>query len=177
VESVINGIAIETIYLYVLIGCTALAFVLLLFGDIFQMDGPLDPILFVPWIAFTSLLGFIGETFNLGNSLTILIVSGLISTMIVFLLNVYVFIPIKNSEASIAVSEKDIEGRVATVITPIPVQGMGEIQIKSVTGSLNRPAAFYAPQEESILRGTEVLIIEVKGRVCYVVPYENDIKL
>ena len=37
-----------------------------------------------------------------------------------------------------------MEGRVATVITPIPVRGMGEIQLKSVTGSLSRPAAFYA---------------------------------
>ena len=35
-----------------------------------------------------------------------------------------------------------MEGRVATVITPIPVRGMGEIQLKSVTGSLSRPAHF-----------------------------------
>ena len=37
-----------------------------------------------------------------------------------------------------------MEGRVVTVITPIPVRGMGEIQLKSVTGSLSRPAILCA---------------------------------
>ena len=65
----------------------------------------------------------------------------------------------------------------ATVITPIPVRGMGEIQLKSVTGSLSRPAAFYVPQEVAAPRGSEVLIIELKERVCYVIPYEGSLKI
>ncbi len=62
-----------------------------------------------------------------------------------------------------------MEGRVATVITPIPVRGMGEIQLKSVTGSLSRPATFYVPQEVAAPRGSEVLIIELKrtGLLCH----------
>ena len=84
--------------------------------------------------------------------------------------------PLKNSEATISISEKDMEGRVATVITPIPVRGMGEIQLKSVTGSLSRPAAFYVPQVAAP-RGSEVLIIELKERVCYVIPYEGSLKI
>lgn len=86
-------------------------------------------------------------------------------------------VPLKNSEATISISEKDMEGRVATVIIPIPVRGMGEIQLKSVTGSLSRPAAFYVPQEVAAPRGSEVLIIELKERVCYVIPYEGSLKI
>ena len=60
--------------------------------------------------------------------------------------------------------------------TPIPVRGMGEIQLKSVTGSISRPACFYSPQEQTAERGTKVLIIEIKERICYVMPYESMIK-
>ena len=87
----------------------------------------------VPWEELTAV-----------NSWLILIVSGILSTIIVFFLNFYVLVPLKNSEATISISEKDMEGRVATVITPIPVRGMGEIQLKSVTGSLSRPAILCA---------------------------------
>jgi hypothetical protein len=54
---------------------------------------------------------------------------------------------------------------------------MGEIQLKSVTGSLSRPAAFYVPQEVAAPRGSEVLIIELKERVCYVIPVAHKMLL
>lgn len=173
----LEGVTLETIYLYVLIGCAVLAFLLVLFGDIFNFDGSFDPMLLIPWLAFTSLFGLIGEKLALGNSWLIFVIAGIISTGIVFFLNFYVLMPLKNSESTISISEKDMEGRVATVVTPIPVSGMGEIQFKSVTGSLSRPAAFYTPQEEPAQRGTQVLIIEVTNRVCYVVPYQGSLNL
>ena len=89
-------------------------------------------------------------------------------------MNFYILVPLRNSEASIAVSEKDLEGRKATVITPIPVKGMGEIKISSVTGIITRPASFYQPQEIEVKAGSDVLIIEIKNRVCYVVPYQEN---
>lgn len=170
----IGGIPIDTIYLYVLIGCTVLSILLFVFGDIFDFDGPVDPMLIVPWLAFTSLFGIAFESlFDLNHGL-VLFLSGGISTIIVFLMNFYILVPLRNSEASIAVSEKDLEGRKATVITPIPVKGMGEIKISSVTGIITRPASFYQPQEIEVKAGTDVLIIEIKNRVCYVVPYQEN---
>ncbi|MDT2813832.1 hypothetical protein [Vagococcus carniphilus] len=170
----IGGIPIDTIYLYVLIGCTVLSILLFVFGDIFDFDGPVDPILIVPWLAFTSLFGIAFESlFDLNHGL-VLFLSGGISTIIVFLMNFYILVPLRNSEASIAVSEKDLEGRKATVITPIPVKGMGEIKISSVTGIITRPASFYQPQEVEVKAGSDVLIIEIKNRVCYVVPYQEN---
>ncbi|MFC6348461.1 hypothetical protein [Vagococcus carniphilus] len=170
----IGGIPIDTIYLYVLIGCTVLSILLFVFGDIFDFDGPVDPMLIVPWLAFTSLFGIAFESlFDLNHGL-VLFLGGGISTIIVFLMNFYILVPLRNSEASIAVSEKDLEGRKATVITPIPVKGMGEIKISSVTGIITRPASFYQPQEIEVKAGSDVLIIEIKNRVCYVVPYQEN---
>lgn len=57
------------------------------------------------------------------------------------------------------------------MVTPIPIKGMGEITISNVTGIMSRPATFYTDQETQINKGEEVLIIEVRERVCYVVPY------
>ncbi|HCM89380.1 MULTISPECIES: hypothetical protein [Vagococcus] len=170
----IAGYPLDTIYLYILIGCTVISILLFIFGDIFDFDGPLDPMLMVPWIAFTSLFGIIGENFFNLKSLVVFLISGGIATIIVFLMNFYILVPLKNSESSIAITEKDLEGQKATVITPIPLKGMGEIKISSVTGTITRPASYYKPQVEEVKAGSDVLVIEIKDRVCYVVPYKEN---
>lgn len=170
----IAGYPMDTIYMYVLIGCTVISIFLFIFGDIFDFDGPIDPMLIVPCLAFTSLFGIIGEKFFDFSSLVIFLLGFGISLIIVFLMNFYILIPLRNSESSISVSEKDFEGQKATVITPIPLKGMGEIKISSVTGSITRPATYYEPQEKEVKAGEDVLIIEIKERVCYVVPYKQN---
>ncbi|MBM7688145.1 hypothetical protein BCR24_00085 [Enterococcus ureilyticus] len=173
----IQGIPIETIYLYVLIVCAVIAVLLVIFGDIFDFDGPIDPMLLIPWLAFTSLFGYLGERLFEWDHLLLFLASGVIASILVFFLNFYVLMPMKNAEATISISEKDMEGNTATVITPIPVGGMGEIQLKSVTGSISRPAAFYSAQDQPIEQGGQVLIIEIRERVCYVVPYKGSLQL
>lgn len=173
----IQGIPIETIYLYVLIVCAVIAVLLVIFGDIFDFDGPIDPMLLIPWLAFTSLFGYLGERLFEWDHLLLFLASGVIASILVFFLNFYVLMPMKNAEATISISEKDMEGNTATVITPIPVGGMGEIQLKSVTGSISRPAAFYSAQDQPIEQGEQVLIIEIRERVCYVVPYKRSLQL
>lgn len=167
----LESYAPEQIYFTVLLICAFLAVVLLIFGDIFDFDGPIDPMLIIPWIAFLSLLGYIGEQWFTLSSIHIFLVSSALSTGLVFLLNFYILVPLRQAESTLSSSEKSFEGRVATILTPIPCQGLGEIQLSSVTGSTNRPAAAFQSIEEPLAAGTSVLIIEVKDRVCYVVPY------
>ncbi|MGY3749662.1 NfeD family protein [Vagococcus acidifermentans] len=167
-------IPLQTIYFYVLIICAVISVLLFLFGDVFEFDGPVDPMLLVPWFAFAALVGYLGEMLTDWNSYFIIFLGVGISSILVFILNFYVLVPLRNSEATISVSERDLEGRKAEVVTPIPVDGMGEIKIVSVTGSMTRPAKFYEPQEEAIAAGKEVLIIEIRERVCYVVPYKEN---
>nr|WP_242596139.1 hypothetical protein [Enterococcus plantarum] len=160
-----------------MIVCAGIAVLLVIFGDIFDFDGPIDPMLAIPWLAFTSLFGYLGERLLGWDHLMVFLVSGAVASILVFFLNFYVLVPMKNAESTLSISEKDMEGNIATVITPIPVGGMGEIQLKSVTGSISRPAAFYAPQDQPTERGAQVLIIEIRERVCYVVPYEGSLQL
>jgi len=130
--------------------------------------------LLVPWIAFTALFGYLGERLTEFNSIVILAIGGGISLIVVFFLNFYVLVPLKNADATISSSEKDMEGQVAKVVKTIPISGMGEIQLQSVTGSHSRPAAFYSPQAAEVRNGELVLIIEIRERVCYVVPYKQE---
>lgn len=137
-----GSLSLETIYFYGLLVCAGIAILLFLFGDIFEFDGALDPMLIVPWLAFVSLVGFLGERLTTLSSLFILLIGVALATILVFLLNFYVLVPLKNSESTLSTTEKSFEGRVATVVTPIPITGMGEIKISSVTGSTTRPAKF-----------------------------------
>ena len=169
-----GSMSLEMIYVYVLIICAVLAIVLFVFGDVFHFDGPIDPVLIVPWIAFVSLVGYLGEKYIYWNRWGILFIGILISTILIFLMNFYIIMPLRNAESTISMSEKDMEGRKATVITTIPVNGMGEIKMSNVSGSINRPAALYNPEIGEIKQGTEVLIIEIRERVCYVTLYQEN---
>ncbi|GMB99644.1 hypothetical protein K2D_27330 [Enterococcus hirae] len=113
----IGGVALETIYWYTLLTCAGIAVFLLVFGDIFDFDGPIDPILIVPWLTFTSLFGYLGERLTELDSLFLLISSGAIATVLVFLLNFYVRMPMKNAESTLSASEKTLEGQMAIVVT------------------------------------------------------------
>ena len=173
----IGGVSLEVIYWYTLLVCAGIAIILVVFGDVFDFDGPVDPMLIVPWLTFTSLFGFLGERLTSLHAIFVFAISSVIATVLVFLLNFYVLMPMKNAESTLSASEKTLEGQIAEVVTPIPIKGMGEIRLKSVTGSISRPACFYAPQETPAKRGERVLIIEVKERVCYVTPYEEMLKM
>ncbi|MGC2933402.1 hypothetical protein [Enterococcus faecalis] len=48
-------------------GSADLRFLLIIFGDIFIFDGPVDPMLIIPWIAFTTLFGYLGEELTAVN--------------------------------------------------------------------------------------------------------------
>lgn len=173
----IGQYSLEQIYFIVLLICAGLAVFLFIFGDIFSFDGPIDPMLIVPWFAFTALIGYLGEQLTEVNSWLILLIGFAMSTIIVFVLNFYLLVPLRNADATISISEKDMEGRTAVVTTPIPIKGMGEIKFSSVTGSLTRPASFYEVQKKPLKNGEKVLIIEIRERVCYVVPYEENFLL
>ncbi|WEG73880.1 hypothetical protein [Vagococcus intermedius] len=171
-----SAVEMTTIYFYVLIVCASLSVLLVFFGDILEVDGPIAPILVIPWLAFSSLGGYLGEHFSGLNSFLILFISALIATVIVFFLNFYVIVPIKNADATLSSSEKDWEGRIGQVVTPIPQKGMGEILLKNVTGATTRPAKWYeVPQKNVSKQGEKVLIIEIKDRVCYVIPYDETV--
>ena len=75
-----------------------------------------------------------------------------------------------SSEVSIAYTDESLAGEVGEVITPIPVNGFGEIVIETVSCLDHKRAAGY--DNEEIDYGKEVLVIEVEDGTFLVREYE-----
>ncbi|MBS4209213.1 NfeD family protein [Bacillus sp. FJAT-50079] len=169
------GMAIETIYLTLLIISGSLTVLYLLFGDVLEgldeISGLLNPVLILAFITFFSAGGYILEKTTTLNSFLIIAISAFVSVILDVLLNVFVLVPMKSAEQSLSYTEKSLEGRVGKIIISIPADGFGEVIIENYSGMISKPAASF--ENEIISEGTEVLVIEVKNGVLYVVPYQK----
>ncbi|MGE7603697.1 hypothetical protein ACQKL5_14580 [Peribacillus sp. NPDC097675] len=168
------GVPLETVYLYGLIVSGGLTFLIILFNDVFsglELPDLLNPTLIFSFFTIFFASGFLFESVTGLQAGIIAILSFFISLVIVILLNVFVLIPISMAEASLAFHDDDLRGRVARVLTTVPVDGFGEVLIESTSGSISKTAASY--KNESIASETKVLIIEVKNGVVYVIPHNN----
>ncbi|GIN59782.1 hypothetical protein [Lederbergia ruris] len=172
------GYPIETIYLILLVVSGVLTLLYLFFGDILEgadeVSPFLNPVLILAFITFFSAGGFILEKVTSLNSYLIIAISAFISLLLDVLLNVFVLVPLKSAEQSLSYTEKSLEGRVGKTIVSIPTEGFGEVVIESYSGMISKPAASY--ENTSISEGAEVLVIEVKNGVLYVVPYKPSFK-
>ncbi|PTY77417.1 hypothetical protein B5V89_14465 [Heyndrickxia sporothermodurans] len=172
----IFGTSIETVYLVLLIVAGSLTILYILFGDIFHGIGEalsfLHPTLVLSFITFFSASGYILERVTSFSSILIMAISAIIAIILVTLLNVFVLIPLSSAEESLSYTEESLKGRVGKLIISIPQDGYGEIVIDSKSGMISKPAASY--ENHAIEEGKQVLIIEVKDGVLYVVPYENN---
>lgn len=172
----IFGTPIETIYLVLLIVAGSLTILYILFGDLLHGIGEalgfLHPVLVLSFITFFSASGYIFEKVTPLSSFLIMAISAIISIILVILLNVFVLIPLSSAEESLSYTEDSLKGRVGKLIISIPENGFGEVVIDSKSGMISKPSASY--DNIAIEEGKQVLIIEVKDGVLYVVPYENN---
>ncbi|GER66732.1 NfeD family protein [Weizmannia acidilactici] len=169
------GVPIETAYLAVLItaGCLTVLYLLFndLLGSIADAVNFIHPALILAFFTFFSAGGYILEKLTPLSHLLIITISIVIALILDTLLNVFVFVPLSTAEESLAYTEESLKGRVGKTILSIPKGGFGEVVIDSKTGTISKPAA--SVQDTQIEEGTQVLVIEVKNGVLYVVPYEN----
>ncbi|MEC5425951.1 hypothetical protein QGM71_21090 [Virgibacillus sp. C22-A2] len=173
------GTPIDTIYLIILIAAGVLTVLYLFFGDILdgisEASGFLNPALILAFLTFFSATGYVLEHVTPFSSLLIMAVSVLIALILDTLLNIFVLIPLSSAEESLSYTEESLKGRVGKIIIPIPEDGFGEIIIESKFGIISKPATGY--EEGPIAEGSQVLVIEVKNGVLFVVPYENDLHM
>jgi hypothetical protein len=171
----IFGLSIEAFYLTVLLIAGAVTLLYLLFGDflegIAEATGFLNPILLLAFITFTSASGYIFEILTSFSHILIISISVIIAIILDVFLNVFVLIPLSRAEESLVYTTQSLRGRVGDVIIPIPVDGFGEVIIKSASGSIAKSAVSF--ENKAIAEGKKVLIIEVKDGVLKVLPYEN----
>lgn len=166
------GIPLETVYLYGLIISGAITLVIILFNDIFsglELPDLLNPTLIFSFFTVFFASGFLFEAITSLHAGVIGGFSLFISLSTVTLLNVFVLIPISMAEASLTFDDNDLRGRVARVLTTIPVDGFGEVLIVSNSGSISKTATSY--KNEQIDSESKVLIIEVKNGIVYVMPH------
>ncbi|GIO25933.1 NfeD family protein [Ornithinibacillus bavariensis] len=170
------GVDIQTIYLGSLIIFGCLTVLYLFFGDI--MDGIsegipfFNPTLLLAFIVFLSSSGYVLELVTPMSSTAILLISLAFAFIMSALLHFFVLIPLSSAEESIAFTEESLKGRVGKVIISVPMDGFGEVVIDGKSGMVTRPATSY--ENKPIPEGTEVLVLEIKDRVLYVIPYDLD---
>ena len=175
VINILFGFSLASIYLTVLIVIGLLTVLYLFFADI--ADGAAEGILFfdpaviLAFITVTAAGGYLLETFSSLSHLLVLLFAAIISSICTALLYYFFLVPLRSAEVSLAYTEESLAGQTGKVITPIPVDGYGEIIIETVSGIINKRAASY--NHEEIPYNQEVLIIEVVDGTVYVQPYES----
>ncbi|QPC45743.1 NfeD family protein [Mangrovibacillus cuniculi] len=170
----LEGIALQDWYLYILIAMTGVTVLYLFFGDVaegaFAGIDWLNPVLIFSFITFTAGSAYIGELLTSFSSILILIGSALASIGITTLLNIFVLIPLSSAEESLVYTEESLKGRIAKVIISIPKDGYGEIVLEGNGGTISKSAQGY--ENEDIPEGSHVLVIDVEHGVAVVMPYK-----
>ncbi len=171
------GATLENIYLFMLILAGILTILYLFLGDFLDGIGEispfLNPALILAFITFFSASAYILEITTSLSTMLIAAISITIAFILDAVLNIFVFIPMASAEESLSYTEDSLKGRVGKIIISIPMDGFGEMIIKSKSGTISKPAASY--DNETINEGQQVLVIEVKNGVLYVIPYEEEL--
>ncbi|SEO36204.1 hypothetical protein SAMN04488134_106189 [Amphibacillus marinus] len=156
---------IQTIYLYGLIIGGIITILYMLIGDVFEAIGEitvgsiLNPTVVLSFISVLCGAGYIMELRETLDSLSIFVLATLISLVIVSLLHFFILVPLAKSEQSTAFSIVDFIGKEGEVITTIPVNGLGEVLIKSGLGSTGNIAKCASNTE--ISQGSSILVLEI----------------
>ncbi|MFJ8063487.1 hypothetical protein ACIQYS_02515 [Psychrobacillus sp. NPDC096426] len=163
---------IEQIFLYGLIAIGLITILYVLFADAIDgMDsGILNPTTVLTFLLFICATGFILLKLTNWNEELIIIVAIVVSSIITFLLYFFVLVPLASAEVSTAYTNESLQGQVARVIVPIPMDGFGEIVIETVNGIVSKRATGY--DREEIDYDKRVLIIDVEDGTFFVKEYE-----
>lgn len=183
----LDGATMEQIYLYLLVGGVVLLVVILLLGDIMDaITGHLDVLPFGPSeiVLFASFLGGVGLLLqklfsSVFPSISILIVSGIASFLLTFLISYFLIRPLKHMESSSAVDLEDMVGRKGIITMEIKEgsESLGEVKVEHDLGYIFRTA--ISRDAKALPLDTEVVVWEVKDNRFVVyqksVSNENDI--
>lgn len=168
-------VALSTVYLTIVIAIGLCMVLYLFFADVADgvTDGIpfLDPAVILAFITATAAAGYILEVFSELSHLVIFLTSMVISFIFTALLYYFFLVPLRSAETSLTYTEESLAGQTGRVITPIPVDGFGEVLIETVSGNIHKRAASY--NQEDIPYGQEILVIEVMNGTLYVQAYES----
>jgi NfeD-like. len=151
------------LYTLCLTGSLILLFLFLVLGD--ALDFIFDSIDFINGLTLISTLSVFGASgylltkYSVLGTIAVLIIAILIALSIATVVSIIYLKTKNNSDSSIAYSMKDLEGKVAEVITSIPEDGYGEVIIKMGASTVNYTAKSY--DLNYIKEGSKVVVIMV----------------
>ncbi|MFF5996219.1 NfeD family protein [Lysinibacillus sp. KU-BSD001] len=169
------GFSLATVYLTILIVIGLATILYLFFADV--ADGVaegipfFDPAIMLAFITITAAGGYLLEKFANLSHVFVLLLALFISFVSTALLYYFFLVPLRSAETSLAYTDESLAGQTGRVITPIPIDGFGEILIETASGIINKRAASYNHVE--IPYDEEVLVIEVLDGTVYVQVYET----
>ena len=164
--------AIDQLYWWVLIIAGLGTFVYMMFSDAFEMfEGWFNPAVILSFLALGAGIGLILNALAHVSPMIGLAVALVGSLALTTLLYLFVLLPLSNAEESIGLTDEALVGRVGRLTVPIPEGGYGEVLIETVTGSLLKTA--QSLDGTSISTDHRVVIIEVKGNIAIVMPYDE----
>jgi membrane protein implicated in regulation of membrane protease activity len=132
---------------------------------------PLKPIVIVSFITVFGGVGTVGSHYKV-SPLPLFAISFIAAYLTAFVLYRFVMIPLYKAQNTSAVSQEELVGLYATVISSIMESGFGTISYV-VNGSIyNAPAQHV--NKEFIPQGEEVKIVEIKNNVFYVEPLNHE---
>lgn len=158
---------------------TAVSFILGQVFDFMGMDGdmdldgdffgfgisPLKPIIIAAFVTVFGGVGIIAEKNKLGDYLS-LFIALIFSIAVSFLIFRYVLVPLYRLQSKGAVEQKDLIGHIAKVKLTIKEDKFGKISYIVNDNTYTAPAK--SDNNETIEKGEEVAIVEIKNNAFYV---------
>ena len=145
------------------------------FDGIFDGFEFLNPSMILAFITLFAAGGYGLENYTSWNSILVAGVSAVIAFILAIILNVFIFIPVKSAEQSLAYSDESLIGRTGKVVVPIPADGFGQIVIESNTGNISKAAV--SKRNKEIKAGEKVIVVGVKQGSVIVEASINDLRI
>lgn len=167
------GLEIGQLYMYGLLIAGGLTILYVLFADMADAgDGLpfLNPAVLLAFFTLFFAIAFLLERATGLGSLTVIGIAAIAAIVLDILFYLFILVPLKSAEASIAYTDESLLGQVAKVIIPIPVDGYGEIVLETYAGMISKRAAGY--DNEAIAQDEQVLIIEIRDGTLLVRGYK-----
>ncbi|MDP4142885.1 MAG: hypothetical protein Q8936_00175 [Bacillota bacterium] len=128
---------------------------------------PLKPITIVSFITVFGGIGVLGTHSKL-NAIITFILAVILGFLVSFILYKFVVVPLYKAQNTSAVSQEEIIGMQAKVISPILEGGFGTIAYVVNGSKYNAPAQHIT--KKAVAQGEDVLIYEIKNSVFYIQP-------
>ncbi|GLC87103.1 hypothetical protein [Lysinibacillus piscis] len=169
------GYTLEQLFLVTLIIAGLATILLMFFGDVVEGIGEglpiFNPSVILSFITLMSAAGFILEKLSLFSSGWNIAVAAMIGAILSALFYLFVLVPLRSADVSLAYTEESLGGQLGKVIVPIPQDGFGEVVIETASGMIAKRATGF--DNEAIDYDVTVLIVEVKEGTLFVKSYDK----